>query len=72
METRTYRHSTYRILQGKETQQITGHTREPATATAWYWEPADDEGDVLYSNAYTEAEEAARAAEDAYDAGDWE
>ena len=54
--------TTYRLFQGWETRQIDGHTGKPAMPTAWYFEPADYEGDVLYSADYADraaAEEAA-------------
>lgn len=71
METRTYHGRSYRLFTGVETRQLDGHGHSPAVTDWWYWEPDDYEGDVLYSNGYADAEEAALAAEDAYDAGDW-
>lgn len=71
METRTYHNADYRIFQGHETRQIDGHTLEAAIDDDWYWEPADYEGDVLFSGCYADADEAALGAEDGHDAGDW-
>jgi hypothetical protein len=54
----------YRIFQEKTTKQVDGHTTRPANPEAWYYEPLDHEGDVLYSEGYP-TENAARAAADA-------
>src|SRR5215813_11194885 len=53
----------YRVFQGKDTKQVDGHTTRPADPTAWYYEPSDYEGDVLYSASYPTEEEARTAAE---------
>jgi hypothetical protein len=55
----------YRIFQGKTTRQVDGHTTREADAEAWYYEPDDYEGDVLYSAPYPtrDAAEAAAQAE---------
>lgn len=39
----------YRIFQGNETRQINGVTGQPANQAAWYCEPEDYAGDVLWS-----------------------
>ena len=39
----------YRVFQGHETKQIDGHTGAPAQDGAWHFEPADYDGDVLWS-----------------------
>jgi hypothetical protein len=54
----------YRVFQGKDTRQLDGHTIRPAEAEAWYWEPGDYDGDILWSEAFATreaADEAARA-----------
>jgi hypothetical protein len=53
-----------RIFQGTDTRQLDGHTRRPAEAEAWYYEPDDYAGDVLWSPPYPSraAAEAAAAA----------
>ena len=54
----------YRLFQGKTTQRVDSHTRRAADPEAWYYEPLDYEGDVLYSEGYPTAD-TARAAADA-------
>src|SRR3970282_1537053 len=51
----------YHIFQGKETHQIDGETGRRAPPDAWYFEPDDYDGDVLYSRGMASAEEAAIA-----------
>ena len=52
-----------RIFQGHTTRQIDGHTGQAAQADAWYYEPEDYEGDVLWSEPFASREEAEQAAE---------
>ena len=52
----------YRFFQGASTRQVDGHTGRPADPQAWYYEPADYEGDVLYSAPYATRAEAEDAA----------
>jgi hypothetical protein len=58
----------YRVFQGRDTRQIDGHTGKAADAEAWYYEPSDYEGDVLYSVAYASEEAAYEAAEEEFGA----
>lgn len=53
---------TYRIFRGGETKQIDGVTSRKANPEAWYYEPADYEGDVLWSRAFATEDEARAAA----------
>ena len=53
----------YRIFQGHTTRQINGHTTRAAEPQGWYYEPADYEGDVLYSEPFRSREDAEAAAE---------
>ncbi len=39
----------WHFFQGRDTQRVDAHTRQPARAQAWYAEPAHYESDVLYS-----------------------
>jgi hypothetical protein len=56
----------WRVFQGHDTQQVDAHTRKPAQADAWYAEPDDDDGEVLYSDPFvTRAEAEAWAARQA-------
>ncbi len=48
----------WRFYQGRETQRVDAHTRKPAQAEAWYVEPADYEGIVLYSEPFVTRDEA--------------
>jgi hypothetical protein len=66
MDTREYQGRTYRLFQGAEHRLAT-----EVFAEQWYWEPADYEGDRLWDEPYATAEEAALAAEAAYDNGEW-
>lgn len=52
-----------RLFQGRDTRQIDGVSGHPAQTDAWYWEPADYEGDTLWSEAFATREEAAQAAQ---------
>lgn len=52
-----------RIFQGQNTGQIDGHTGQAAFADAWYYEPDDYEGDVLWSEPFASRAEAEQAAE---------
>ena len=54
---------TFRIFQGHETNQICGITGAAAMPNEWYWEPADYDGDTLWSVNFDTKEEALRAAE---------
>lgn len=52
------------FFQGATTKQVDGHTGAKAQPDAWYYEPADYDGDTLWSKPYatrSDAEEAARA-----------
>jgi hypothetical protein len=48
----------WRFYQGRDTQRVDAHTRKPARAEAWYVEPQDYEGHVLYSEPFVTIEEA--------------
>jgi hypothetical protein len=48
----------WRFYQGRETPRVDAHTRKPAQAEAWYAEPADYEGIVLYSEPFVTRDEA--------------
>jgi len=48
----------WRVFQGQATPQVDAHTRKPAQPQAWYAEPADYEGAVLYSDPFVSREEA--------------
>jgi hypothetical protein len=48
----------WRFYQGQDTQRVDAHTRKPAQAEAWYVEPADYEGIVLYSEPFVTRDEA--------------
>lgn len=48
----------WRVFQGRDTQRVDAHTRKPAQAEAWYVEPADYDGIVLYSEPFVTREEA--------------
>jgi hypothetical protein len=48
----------WRFYQGQDTQRVDAHTRKPAQAEAWYAEPADYEGIVLYSEPFVTRDEA--------------
>jgi len=48
----------WRFYQGRDTQRVDAHTRKPAQAEAWYVEPADYEGIVLYSEPFVTRDEA--------------
>jgi hypothetical protein len=53
----------WRFFQGHDTQQVDAHTRKPAQAEAWYAEPDEYDGEVLYSDPFvTRAEAEAWAA----------
>lgn len=49
-----------RVFQGKETLQRAWDNRK-ASPELWYWEPADYDGDVLWSEGYATKIEAAEA-----------
>lgn len=51
-----------RIFRGDETLQVQADDGIPAIPTLWYWEPADYDGDVLWSDGYETEAEAQRAA----------
>ncbi len=44
-------HDDFRFFQGKDSKQIDLRGNE-ASPDAWYWEPTDYEGDVLWSSAF--------------------
>ena len=67
MEIHHYHGTAYHIFQGKETAQLDGHTGNPASENAWYWEPADYEGDVLYSHRYRDEKDAIEGAQEGDD-----
>lgn len=48
----------WRFYQGRDTQRVNAHTRKPAQAEAWYAEPGDYEGIVLYSEPFLTRDEA--------------
>ena len=48
----------WRFYQGRDTQRVDAHTRKPAQAEAWYAEPGDYEGIVLYSEPFLTRDEA--------------
>ena len=48
----------WRFYQGRDTPRVDAHTRKPAQAEAWYAEPADYEGIVLYSEPFVTRDEA--------------
>ena len=48
----------WRFYQGRDTQRVDAHTRKPAQAEAWYVEPAEYEGVVLYSEPFVTRDEA--------------
>ena len=50
-----------RFFRGSDTDQVCGITGEKAEPESWYYEPADYEGDVLWSFPYP-SEAAARFA----------
>ncbi len=52
-----------RVFQGKDTKQET-HDGRPASPERWYWEPADYEGDALWTSAFPSRESAEMAARD--------
>ena len=54
----------YQIFQGKETTQVAGHLARPAQPEAWYYEPADYAGDLLWSLPYRIRDEAEHAAQE--------
>ena len=41
-----------RVFRGSTTQQVCGDSGRPAAPEGWYWEPADYEGDTLWSPPY--------------------
>ncbi len=57
-----------RIFQGNTTRQSDGHTGHAAVSEAWYYEPKDYMGDVLWSLAYTTAADAQATADAEADA----
>ena len=69
MTTHDYHDTQYRTFQGHETRQV--GIDGAAYDDAWYWEPAEYEGDTLWSNRYETEEDAKVEAELAYDNGDW-
>lgn len=54
--------STVRIFRGSETKQIDGHTCKPAHNGLFYYEPANYDGDVLYSTGHVLLVDACKAA----------
>jgi hypothetical protein len=48
----------WRFYQGRDTPRVDAHTRKPAQAEAWYAEPAEYEGIVLYSEPFVTRDEA--------------
>ena len=52
------RRRAWRFYQGRDTHRVDAHTRKPAQAEAWYAEPADYEGIVLYSEPFVTRDEA--------------
>lgn len=52
-----------RVFQGQTTKQLDGHTGQAAQADAWYYEPDDYTGDVLWSEPFATREAAEQAAE---------
>ena len=52
-----------RLFQGHTTRQIDGHTGQAAEASAWYYEPDDYDGDVLWSEPFASRDAAEQAAE---------
>lgn len=48
----------WHFFQGHDTQRVDAHTRKPAQAEAWYAEPKDYEGIVLYSEPFVTREDA--------------
>jgi hypothetical protein len=57
------RRRAWRFFQGHDTQRVDAHTRKPAQAEAWYAEPREYEGHVLYSEPFVTREEAEAWAE---------
>lgn len=53
-----------RVFQGCETKQVNGVSGKLADAEAWYWEPSDYDGDVLWSKPLASRKEAVEAAKD--------
>ena len=55
----------YRVFQGKETQQVVVNERGifPADAEHWHWEPSEYDGRILYSKGYATRGDAIYAAE---------
>jgi hypothetical protein len=49
MKTFTVHGTKFRIFQGRETKQLDGVTEKRPKPSAWYWEPADYDGDVTFS-----------------------
>lgn len=54
--------TSYRIFRGSETKQLTAF-RKPASPDAWYFEPSDYDGDMLWSMGHATEHEAQEAAE---------
>lgn len=54
--------SKVRIFRGDETKQINGTDGSKADPEKWYYEPADYDGDVLWSQGYGSRAEAYHAA----------
>lgn len=57
-----------RVFPGHATRQLR-HDGLPADGDAWYWEPADYHGDVLWNDAFPTREEAEASAREFVDAG---
>jgi hypothetical protein len=65
MKTISIRGRKIRIFQGRETKQLDGVTSKRPKKSAWYWEPADYEGDLTWSRPTSSFERAVAAAEQA-------
>jgi len=53
----------YMIFKGNETRQLDIHGK-PARQDSWYYEPADYEGDILWSNPFKTKKEVLQAIKD--------
>ena len=51
-----------RVFQGRETRQVEGVSGKSPEPLKWFYEPADYEGDTLYSKAFDTQDEAIDAA----------
>lgn len=57
----------WRIFKGSETGQVDGVTGRPAKSNLYYFEPANYDGDVLWSNGFKSPQQAREVLDSGWD-----